>query len=271
MIRVGRIQETFAMLAQKGEKALIPFIMGGDPNLEWSQDLLMKLPAMGADIIEIGMPFSDPMADGPVIQRAGLRALAANTTLAHVLVMVKKFRENNKNTPIILMGYYNPIHNYGEDKFLIDAIAVGVDALIIVDTPPEEDRVLCIPAQKKGLDFIRLVTPTTDAERASRILASASGFVYGVSIAGITGTKQAGNNAMANLAGVIKAASNLPAAVGFGIKTVDDVRNAAKYFDAVVVGSAIIEQIEKSVLDVAMLEDTKIKILELVKQMKLEL
>ena len=259
----ARIKNCFEKLKARGEKALIPFIMAGDPNLNASQNLLESLPDAGADIIELGMPFSDPMADGPIIQRAGIRALKAETNLVKVLEMVKKFREKNQTTPLILMGYYNPIYHYGVNRFLDDAKQSGVDGFIIVDTPPEEQAEFCNPAREQGFDFITMVAPTTDSGRAKEILKNATGFVYNVAVTGITGTKQAGDNAMADLSARMRGATDLPLAVGFGIRTAADAKAATKYFDAIVVGSAIIEKIENNPPEIAMQE-----ILTLVSEMK---
>ena len=260
---MNRIAEKFASLKQAQEKALIPFIMGGDPDLAWSAELLLALPEAGADVIELGMPFSDPMADGPIIQRAGLRALQAGVNLSDILALVTEFRTQNQETPLILMGYYNPIFHYGVDRFLQDALKAGADGLIIVDVPMEEDAELCLPAQKAGLDFIRMITPTTDSKRVQAILHNASGFVYAVAVSGITGGKQAQHNHMAGLAGAIKQHSDLPAAIGFGIRTVEDVKQAAEFFDAVVVGSALVDMIENYEKP-----EAKKRILQLVSEMK---
>ncbi|MCH9853492.1 MAG: tryptophan synthase subunit alpha [Alphaproteobacteria bacterium] len=258
-----RITDKFTELKAKNRKALIPFIMAGDPNIESSAQLLPDLVTAGADIIELGMPFSDPMADGPIIQQAGIRALQAGTTLIDVLSLVKKFRLQNNETPIILMGYYNPIYDYGVDRFLDDALEAGVDGLIIVDLPPEEDVELCDPATKKNIDFIRMITPTTDDKRAQKILQNANGFVYAVAITGITGTKKAEDNSMAHLAGLVKKHCDLPVALGFGIRTKDDAKMAARFFDAVVVGSALVEKLTQNNFAKA-----KAEIVSLVQQMR---
>ncbi len=260
---MSRITEKFARLKQAQQKALIPFIMGGDPDLAWSAELLLALPQAGADLIELGMPFSDPMADGPVIQQAGLRALQAGVNLSDILALVTKFRTQDQQTPIILMGYYNPIFHYGVDRFLQEALKAGVDGLIIVDVPMEEDVELCLPAQKAGLDFIRMITPTTDSARVQAILQNATGFVYSVAVTGITGGKKAQHNSMAGLAGAIKQHSDLPAAIGFGIKTAEDAKQASQFFDAVVVGSALVEMIKQ--YDKS---EAKKRILQLVGEMK---
>jgi len=243
---MSRIEKTFDALKADNKKALVTFIMAGDPDAEKSLNVLSTLPDAGADLIEIGMPFTDPMADGPAIQAAGLRALDADMNLNGVIAMVKKFRENNAVTPIILMGYFNPIYQYGCEKFAKDAAQAGVDGLIIVDLPPEEDEELRLPAQKAGLDFIKLLTPTTKGERLDKVLQNASGFLYYVSIAGVTGTKSANIDEVGAHIIDIKEKTDLPVAVGFGIKTPDDAKNMSKIADAVVVGSAIVENIVKN-------------------------
>lgn len=241
-----RIQTTFDKIKAEKRKALITFTMAGDPDATKSLNVLSALPDAGADLIEIGMPFTDPMADGPAIQAAGLRALDAGMDLKGVLAMVKKFRENNAVTPIILMGYFNPIYKYGCDKFAKDAAAAGADGLIVVDLPPEEDEELRLPAQAAGLDFIKLLTPTTKGARLDRVLQNASGFLYYVSIAGVTGTKSANILEVGAHIIDIKAKTDLPVAVGFGIKTPEDAANMSKIADAVVVGSAIVENIKQN-------------------------
>ena len=242
---MSRIEPRFAALKREGRAGLVTFITAGDPDYTTSLKLLKALPQAGADLIELGMPFSDPMADGPAIQASSQRALAAGQTMVKTLSMVKSFRENDNSIPIVLMGYYNPIYMYGVDRFLKDAVAAGVDGLIVVDMPPEEDAELRPPASEAGLNFIRLATPTTDAKRLPA-LANTSGFVYYVSIAGITGT------AAPNLADVgaqvarIKAATKLPIAVGFGVKTKEQVSAIAKLAEGVVVGSALVSAIAQS-------------------------
>ena len=240
---IDRINQCFAALKQEGRAAFIPFIMSGDPDLEGSEAILNGLPAAGADLIEIGMPFSDPMADGPSIQLAGLRALASGQTLVKTLGMVTRFRANNSDTPIILMGYYNPIYHYGVDRFLAEAVAAGVDGLIIVDLPHEEDQELCIPATDAGIAFIRLLTPTTDAARLEQVLQNTSGFLYYVSIAGITGAGMGGPDVVRAARDDVAKSTDLPMAVGFGIKTRDDVAAMSTAADAVVVGSALVDRI----------------------------
>jgi len=238
-----RIDDTFAALKAKGGKAFVAYMMAGDPDLATSQSILNGLPAAGVDVIELGMPFTDPMADGETIQLAGQRALEAGQTLQKTLDMVAAFRKTNQSTPIVLMGYYNPIYSRGVDKFLVDAKAAGIDGLIVVDLPPEEDDELCIPAQKAGLNFIRLATPTTDAARLPKVLTNTSGFVYYVSITGITGAAEAQAINVAPEVKRIKASTNLPVIVGFGIKTPEVAQGIAQIADGCVVGSAIVGQI----------------------------
>ncbi len=244
----SRLAQTFKNLRDEDRAAFIPFIMAGDPNLDTSLALMTALPDAGADIIELGVCFTDPMADGPAIQAAGLRALASGQNLVKTLDMVKSFRKGNNKTPVILMGYYNPFYAMGVDVFLEKAVDAGVDGLIIVDLPPEEDSEMCIPARSRGLDFIRLATPTTDAKRLPDVLRYTSGFVYYVSVAGITGAGagEAGNVSAA--VGRLREASPLPIAVGFGIKTTKKAAETAKFADAVVVGSAIVECLEVACL-----------------------
>lgn len=240
---LSRIAARFAALAQEGRAAFVPFLMAGDPDYETSLALLEGLPAAGADIIELGVAFTDPMADGPAIQAAGLRALKAGQTLSRTLDLVRSFRNRDDTTPIILMGYYNPIYAMGVDVFLDRAIRAGVDGLIVVDLPPEEDAELCLPARACGLDFIRLATPTTDDGRLPSVLKNASGFVYYVSVAGVTGGDAGDAATVASAVRRIKAASGLPVAVGFGIKTIDRAQEVARIADAVVIGSALVERI----------------------------
>ncbi len=240
-----RIEKKFLELAKAKRKGLITFIMGGDPNAKKSQAILNKLPSAGADIIEIGMPFSDPMADGPVIQAAGLRALKARTTLKVILTMVKDFRVKDKTTPLILMGYFNPIYHYGTGKFCKDAAKAGADGMILVDLPPEEEEEFTTVATPQGLHLIRLITPTTDDARLALLTRRASGFLYYVSVAGITGTKSADAKQLGKRLAHLKSKTSLPVAVGFGIKTPAQAKDAAKFSDAVVVGSALVEKIER--------------------------
>ena len=236
-----RIDTRFAELKQEGRAAFVTFVMCGDPDLATSLEIIKALPKAGADIIEIGMPFTDPMADGPAIQAAGLRALKAGTTLKKTLQVVRDFRAGDNATPIVLMGYYNPIYIYGVDKFLADAKSAGVDGLIIVDLPPEEDTELCIPAMQAGLNFIRLATPTTDDKRLPAVLANTSGFVYYVSITGITGSASADTAQVSAAVARIKRHTQLPVCVGFGIRTPDAARGIAQAANGAVVGSALID------------------------------
>jgi tryptophan synthase alpha chain len=236
-----RIDARFAELKREGRSAFVAFLMAGDPDPKTSLAIIKALPKAGADIIEIGMPFSDPMADGPSIQAAGLRALKAGMTLKKTLELVRAFRSEDGTTPLVLMGYYNPIYIYGVDNFLSDAKSVGVDGLIIVDLPPEEDSELCEPALKAGLNFIRLATPTTDDRRLPAVLANTSGFVYYVSITGITGAAAANAGPVADAVARIKRHTNLPVCVGFGIKTADAARAIAERADGAVVGTALVD------------------------------
>ena len=241
-----RIDRRFAELKKAARPALVTFVTGGDPDYGISLAILRALPAAGADIIEIGMPFSDPMADGPAIQAAGLRALKSGHTMEKTLRLVRTFREHDTETPIVLMGYYNPIYIYGNERFLNDAKAAGVDGLIIVDLPPEEDEELCIPALKAGLNFIRLATPTTDDRRLPTVLSNTSGFVYYVSIAGITGTKAPNSTDVAKAVDRIKQHTDLPVAVGFGVSKREQAAAIGRIADGVVVGSALVRAVEES-------------------------
>ncbi len=240
----ARLKNCFADLQNQNKKAFIAYIMAGDPDLQTSQHILDRLPEAGVDIIELGMPFTDPMADGPAIQAAGLRSLAAGQNIHKTLSMVKDFRAHNQTTPIILMGYYNPIHQYGSLKFLEDAAHAGVDGLIIVDLPPEEDDELCTPAKMQNIDFIRLLTPTSDDKRLPVLLNNTSGFLYYVSVRGITGAASPDIAEVESAVARIRAHSDLPIAIGFGIKTPAQAAAMAKIADAVVVGSALISEIE---------------------------
>ncbi len=241
---MSRIEQTFKTLKASGNKALVTFTMAGDPTLEDSLRVLKQLPAAGADIIEIGMPFTDPAADGLTIQHAGQRALGAGANMYHTIAMVRSFRESNDHTPIVLMGYANPLYAYGLEKFAKDISSAGVDGLIIVDLPPEESGELQQHTQKYGIDIIRLITPTTDEERLPKVLDGASGFLYYVSITGVTGSAKADINALAPHIELIKQKTDLPIAIGFGIKTPDDALKMSKLGDAVVVGSAIVEKVK---------------------------
>lgn len=246
-----RIDARFKALKKEGRAGLVTFITAGDPDLETSRKILAGLPAAGADVIELGMPFSDPMADGPAIQASSLRALKAGQKMRDTLALVADFRKTDQTTPIVLMGYYNPIYVFPNEAFLDEAVKAGVDGLIVVDAPPEADAELCLPAVAKGLNFIRLATPTTDAKRLPAVLKNTSGFVYYVSITGITGSAAPDRaNVEANIAR-IKASTSLPVAVGFGVKTAEQARDLAKVADAVVVGSALVSTIEKSLDDKA--------------------
>ncbi|WP_300550484.1 tryptophan synthase subunit alpha [Roseovarius sp.] len=247
-----RIDAKFAELQAAGKKAFVSYIMAGDPDYDTSLAVMKGLPEAGVDIIELGVPFTDPMADGPTIQLAGQRALAAGMTLSRTLEMATEFRKTDDTTPIVLMGYYNPIYSRGVDRFLTDAKAAGIDGLIVVDLPPEEDEELCIPAQKAGLNFIRLATPTTDDKRLPKVLTNTSGFVYYVSITGITGAAAAEAVDVAPEVARIKAQTDLPVIVGFGIRTPETAETIASVADGAVVGSAIVGKIadRESVSDV---------------------
>lgn len=240
-----RIDRKFAELAEAKRKAFVAYVMAGDPDYDTSLELIRGLPGAGVDVIELGMPFTDPMADGPTIQLAGQRALEAGQTLRKTLDMARAFRETDQTTPIVMMGYYNPIYNRGVDRFLEDAREAGIDGLIIVDLPPEEDAELCLPAQAAGLNFIRLATPTTDDARLPAVLNNTSGFVYYVSITGITGAAAPQASDVAPEVSRIKAATELPVIVGFGIRTPESARAIAGIADGAVVGSAIVKQVEE--------------------------
>ncbi len=242
-----RIDRRFAELKAKGRAALVTFVTAGDPDYETCKQILMGLPGAGADIIELGMPFSDPMADGPAIQLASQRALKAGQNMKKTLELVRTFRAKDKDTPLILMGYYNPIYVYPKEKFLADAAAAGVDGLIVVDVPPEADDELCLPAMAHGLSFIRLATPTTDAKRLPTVLANTSGFVYYVSITGITGTAAPDVAAVHQQVKRIKASTALPVAVGFGVKSPEQAKAIARGADGVVVGSALVDAIRDTI------------------------
>jgi tryptophan synthase alpha chain len=243
---VSRIEQRFAALKREGRAGLVTYLTCGDPDAESFAQILAGLPQAGADLIEIGVPFSDPMADGPAIQAAGLRALKAGMTLAKVLAIVRCFRAKDTQTPIVLMGYYNPIYRYGVAKFLADAKAAGVDGLIVVDLPPEHDEELCLPAKAAGLDFIRLATPTTDDKRLPQVLKNAQGFLYYVAVAGVTGTKSAAGDVITAAVTRLKKHTDLPVAVGFGIRTPAQAAAVAKVADAAVVGSALVDRVASS-------------------------
>lgn len=242
----GRIAACFAKLKGEGRGGLVTYVTAGDPNAEVGLEILMGLPDAGADIVEIGMPFTDPMADGPAIQEASQRALKGGMTLRGTLALVRAFREGDQTTPIILMGYYNPIYAYGVDAFISDALDAGADGLIVVDLPPEEDDELCIPALKRGLGFIRLATPTTDDKRLPKVLTNTAGFVYYVSIAGITGTASASSDMITGAVERLKRHTDLPVCVGFGIKTPDQAADVARVADGAIVGTAVVNAIKDS-------------------------
>lgn len=241
-----RMDKRFADLKAEGRPALVTYFMGGDPDYETSLAIMKALPAAGADVIELGMAFSDPMADGPAIQQAGLRALRGGQTLKKTLHMAREFRADDKTTPIVLMGYYNPIYSYGVDRFLADAVDIGIDGLIVVDLPPEMDDELCIPALKTGINFIRLATPTTDDKRLPTVLNNTSGFVYYISMTGITGSALPDPSVVAGAVRRIKGHTTLPVCVGFGVKTAEHARLIGASADGVVVGTAIVNQVAVS-------------------------
>jgi tryptophan synthase alpha chain len=241
-----RIDRRFAQLKTEGRAALVTFLTAGDPDPATSLALLRAIPAAGADVVELGMPFTDPMADGPAIQLSSQRALKAGQTLKKTLEMVRAFRQADDETPLVLMGYYNPIYIYGVDRFLRDAKSAGVDGLIVVDLPPEEDEELCLPALKAGVNFIRLATPTTDDKRLPAVLANTSGFVYYVSITGITGAATPDPTKVATAVGRIKRHTTLPVAVGFGVRTAEQAATIASGADGVVVGSALVNALKAS-------------------------
>ena len=245
----ARMDKRFADVAAEGRPVLVTYLMAGDPDFETSLSIMKALPKAGADVIELGMPFSDPMADGPAIQLAGQRALKGGQTLAKTLEIARRFREDDQRTPIVLMGYYNPIYIYGVDRFLTDALAAGIDGLIVVDLPPEMDDELCIPALAKGINFIRLATPTTDDRRLPKVLENTSGFVYYVSMNGITGSALPDPSLIAGAVQRIKAHTELPVCVGFGVKTAEHARAIGASADGVVVGTAIVNQIASSLTE----------------------
>ncbi len=243
---VSRIDARFQALRAEGRAALGIFVSAGDPDVDTGLAILKGLPAAGADMIEFGMPFTDPMADGPAIQESSQRALKAGMTLAGVLEMVRAFRSGDQHTPMILMGYYNPIYSYGVDRFVDDALSSGVDGLIVVDLPPEEDRELCLPALSKGLGFIRLATPTTDDVRLPTVLKNTAGFVYYVSITGITGTAEVPTDMVTHAVDRLKRHTDLPVCVGFGITTPDQAAGIARAADGAIVGTAVVKTIKAS-------------------------
>ena len=241
-----RIEARFSALKQQGRPALVTFTMAGDPDYDTALSILKALPAAGADVIELGMPFTDPMADGPAIQAAGLRALKAGQDMKRTLALVREFRRGDDATPIVLMGYYNPIYVYGVERFLVDAKAAGVDGLIVVDLPPEEDAELCLPALAAGVNFIRLATPTTDDRRLPAVLKNTSGFVYYVSITGITGSATPDAGKVADAVVRIKRHTTLPVCVGFGVRTAEQAAAIVRGADGVVVGSALVDAVRKT-------------------------
>jgi tryptophan synthase alpha chain len=244
-----RIDRRFAALKEEGRAALVTFTMAGDPDYDTALAIAKALPKAGADLIELGMPFTDPMADGPAIQAAGVRALHGGQTMIKTLALVRAFRKTDDTTPIVLMGYYNPIYIYGVDRFLVDATAAGVDGLIVVDLPPEEDEELCLPTLKAGLNFIRLATPTTDDKRLPAVLNNTSGFVYYVSIIGITGSAAPDAGKVTTAVARIKRHTKLPVAVGFGVRTAEQARAIAENADGVVVGSALVDALRATLDD----------------------
>ncbi|MCP1648467.1 tryptophan synthase subunit alpha [Pseudomonas sp. GD04087] len=243
---MSRLQTRFAELKQQNRAALVTFITAGDPGYSTSLDILKGLPEAGADVIELGMPFTDPMADGPAIQLANIRALGNGQNLAKTLKMVREFRAGNDTTPLVLMGYFNPIHYYGVDKFIADAKEAGVDGLIVVDLPPEHNEDLCHPAQAAGIDFIRLTTPTTDDKRLPTVLEGSSGFVYYVSVAGVTGAGAATLDHVEEAVARLRRHTDLPVSIGFGIRTPEHAASIARLADGVVVGSALIDKIAEA-------------------------
>lgn len=244
---MSRLADTFSRLKAKGRAALVSYVVAGDPNPELGQEILNALPDAGVDVIELGIPFTDPMADGPTIQAADIRALAAGMSVAKTLDMVRTFRQKNTTTPIVLMGYYNPVYIYGGARFAKDAAAAGVDGLLLVDLPPEEDGEIKGDLKAAGIDLIRLITPTSTGERLKKLVQDTSGFLYYVSIAGVTGTASIEMNSVAAKLKEIKAVSDLPVAVGFGIRTIEDAKAVASIAEGVVIGSAFVRIIEKTV------------------------
>ena len=242
----ARMDKKFAALKAEGRPALVTYFMGGDPDYETSLEIMKALPSAGADVIELGAPFSDPMADGPAIQLAGQRALKGGQTMKKTLQMAREFRKTDDTTPIVIMGYYNPVYVYGVERFLDDALEAGIDGLIIVDLPAEMDNELCIPARKRDINFIRLTTPTTDDKRLPKVLTNTSGFVYYVSMTGITGSALPDPSKIAGAVGRIKSQTDLPVCVGFGVKTAEHARLIGANADGVVVGTAIVNQVATS-------------------------
>ncbi|MBA3039757.1 MAG: tryptophan synthase subunit alpha [Alphaproteobacteria bacterium] len=242
----ARMDKKFAALKAEGRPALVTYFMGGDPDYETSLEIMKALPGAGADVIELGAPFSDPMADGPAIQMAGQRALKGGQTMKKTLQMAREFRKGDDTTPIVIMGYYNPVYVYGVERFLDDALEAGIDGLIIVDLPAEMDDELCIPARKRDINFIRLTTPTTDDKRLPKVLTNTSGFVYYVSMTGITGSALPDPSKIAGAVGRIKSQTDLPVCVGFGVKTAEHARLIGANADGVVVGTAIVNQVATS-------------------------
>lgn len=241
-----RIDRRFARLAAENRPAFVTYVMGGDPDFDTAVEIVRALPAAGADVIELGMPFSDPMADGPAIQAAGLRALASGQTMARTFETVRALRETDDDTPVVLMGYYNPIFQYGPERFLDDCLAAGVDGLIVVDLPPEMDGELCLPALAKGLAFIRLATPTTNERRLPRVLENTSGFLYYVSIAGITGAAAPDPDSVGRAVAKLKEHTPLPVCVGFGVRDAASARAIGAHADGVVVGTALVKAVAEA-------------------------
>ncbi|MGH1349730.1 MAG: tryptophan synthase subunit alpha [Methyloligellaceae bacterium] len=265
---ITRIGHRFEELKAEGKKAFVAFITAGDPDYDTALKIMKELPAAGADIIELGMPFSDPMADGPAIQLSSQRALKSGQNMKKTLKMVRTFREQDKKTPIVLMGYYNPIYSYGTSEFLTDASEAGVDGLIVVDLPPEADDELCLPAMEKNINFIRLSTPTTDAKRLPAVLANTGGFLYYVSITGITGTATPDVQAVQNRVSEIKKHTDLPVAIGFGIKTAEQAKALSAAADGVVVGSALVNAITENLDNDGNATDTTVQaVVNLVKEL----
>lgn len=254
-----RLDHCFSSLASSNRSAFVAYFMAGDPDLETSISVMLGMPSCGVDIIELGMPFSDPMADGPSIQASGQRSLSGGHTMSDTWTMVRRFREQDMKTPIILMGYYNPIYQYGPEKFLDTAADIGIDGLIVVDLPPEMDSELCLPARSRNLSFIRLATPTTDSARLPIVLSNASGFLYYVSITGITGTITPDSSAVKESVSAIRTMTDLPICVGFGVKTAEQVSDISQFADGVVVGSAIVNTIASSLTPDGKATDTTVQ------------